>query len=128
PPRPNALSLLRLLCLAFASAATSGTRVLAFESTRKSPTRGHRHPERRGDRRSGRGPRPNASLNGASVACVALRAPVALQDLLARADGVRSDLDQLVLIDPLHGRLDREQLGRRDDDVLVATRGADVGE
>src|SRR5690349_20741629 len=63
-----------------------------------------------------------------SVARVALRAPVALQDLLARADRVRRDLDQLVLIDPLHGGLDREQLGWREDHVLVAAGGADVGQ
>src|SRR5690606_17722013 len=59
---------------------------------------------------------------------VAAGPQAAEEDLLADADRVGRDLDELVAVDPLHGALDGVRLEAGEDHVLVAPRGADVRE
>src|SRR5687767_12619255 len=58
----------------------------------------------------------------------ALGAQVAGEDLLADADRVRGDLDELVAVDELHRRLDRVLDLGREQRVLVLVLRAHVGE
>src|ERR1700761_1523237 len=51
--------------------------------------------------------------------CVAARAAVSLQDLLAQAQRLRRDLDQLILCDELNGLLEVERLDRHQTDGFV---------
>ncbi len=55
-------------------------------------------------------------------------AVVFLERTLAQPDRRRSDLHQLVVLDELHRLLEGVANRRREHDVLVAARGADVGE
>src|SRR6187399_558080 len=59
---------------------------------------------------------------------VAARAAVAVEDLLPDTHGVRRDLGKLVAVDELERRVDREEVGRREDHVFVTTRRANVRE
>src|SRR5438270_12544685 len=81
------------------------------------------------------GPAPGArtSATGAAELPVERPAPLTLalvlrQGALAEPDGVRGDLDELVLGDELEGGLERQRPRRRQSQRLVVGVGPDVGE
>src|SRR5690606_9734199 len=70
----------------------------------------------------------NAARTRGSLLDGALRAAVTVEDDLADANGVGSDLDDFVRVDVLHRAFDGELTRRLADRVFVFASGADVGQ
>ena len=79
----------------------------------------------------GRGARAGERRSGGALGGLGSRLALALvlgEQLLAQAHARRRHFDELVVVDELERLLEREPDRRRQDDVLVGSRGTDVRE